>query len=97
MIFVLTVLAVARVTRLITSDYVTERPRNWAVRKLLRGRDESMSAYLLLCPWCMSVYVGLAGGALWYMWGATMWYQATVLALAASHVTGALASREAGD
>lgn len=97
MTIVLTVLAIARVTRLVTSDYLTERPRHYLVRKLLRGKQETMSAYLLLCPWCMSVYVGAAGAGAWYVWGATMWYQAVVLALAASHVTGVLASREAGD
>lgn len=97
MTIVLTVLAIARVTRLVTSDRITEAPRNFLLRKLLVRRPESLTAYLIVCSWCSSVYVGAAAAGAWYAWGATMWYQAAVLALAASHVTGVLASREAGD
>lgn len=97
MTLVLTLLAIARVTRLVTSDRITEAPRNFLLRKLLVRRPESLTAYLMVCSWCSSVYVGAAAAGAWYAWGDTMCYQAVVLALAGSHVTGVLASREAGD
>lgn len=96
-VLALTLLAVARVTRLITSDRITERPRNFLLRKFLARNQESLTAYLMVCSWCSSVYVGAAAAGAWYVWGDTMCYQAVALALAASHVTGVLASRETGD
>jgi hypothetical protein len=97
MIIILTVLAVARVTRLITDDRILNRPRGVVARWLdVRGWDEM--AYLIFCPWCMSVYVGAAAAGAWYAWGETMPFMAVTLALAASYVTGFLASiKEAGD
>lgn len=87
----LTLLAVARVTRLVNSDRITEAPRNAVLRRL---DPEGLAAYLVVCPWCVSVYVGAAGGAAWWAWGDTLIYTATVLALAASHVAGLLAGLE---
>lgn len=97
MIIVLTVLAIARVTRFVTDDRVFNRPRGAVARWLdVRGWDEM--AYLIFCPWCMSVYVGAAAAGAWYAWGETMPFMAVTLALAASYVTGFLASiKEAGD
>lgn len=88
---VLMVLAVARVTRLITTDHIFERPRNALVRWFSeRGHDQL--AYLVFCPWCMSMYVGAAGAGAWYAWGETMPFMTVSGALAASYVTGFLAS-----
>lgn len=93
----LTMLAVARVTRLISADRVTERPRNafarWAVARS-KADDGGLLAYLVFCPWCISVYTGAAGAAAWYAWGDTRIFTAAVLALAASHVAGMLAGLE---
>ena len=80
-------LATARLTRLVTTDKITETPRNALVRRL---GAESKIAYLLVCDWCSSVYIAPAVTALvwWQPW--TVWAGA---ALAASHITGYLASR----
>lgn len=95
MITVLTILAVARVTRLITTDVLFETPRNAVIVWLMKdpGRPvRDRVSYLLHCPWCASVYVGAAAAGAWYAWGETICYMAVVLALAASYVTGFLAS-----
>jgi hypothetical protein len=98
MTVILTLLAVARVTRLVTTDVITEPVRNAVVRRLL-GRDpEHKLAYLLVCDWCASVYTGAAAAGAWCAWGETMPFKGVVLALSASYVTGWLASaRQAGD
>ena len=44
-------LATARLTRLVTTDRITEAPRNWIIRRLPR---ESLLSYLLVCDWCSS-------------------------------------------
>lgn len=91
MTVLLTVLAVARVTRLITSDRITQAPRDAFVSRL---DPEGLMAYLVFCPWCVSVYTGAAGAAAWWAWGDTLLFTAAVLALAASHVAGILAGLE---
>lgn len=80
-------LATARLTRLVTTDKITETPRNALVRKL---GAESKIAYLLVCDWCSSIYVAPAVTALVWWQPAAVWGAA---ALAASHITGYLASR----
>jgi hypothetical protein len=88
---VLTMLATARVTRLATTDHIFKRPRNALVRWFSeRGHDQL--AYLVFCPWCMSMYVGAAGAGAWYAWGASRLFMTVSGTLAASYVTGFLAS-----
>jgi hypothetical protein len=88
---VLTLLAVARVTRLVNADRITQAPRDAIVRRL---DPDGLAAYMVFCPWCVSVYVGAAGGAAWWAWGDTRIFTAAVLALAASHAAGLLAGLE---
>lgn len=88
-LLVIGALVTARLTRLITRDALTETPRNWAVTKA-----PDWLAYLLLCDWCASVYVGTAvaaGGAALDYWP---WYLVVPIGLASSHVTGWLAAKE---
>lgn len=94
-------LAVARVTRLITTDVLFEDPRNWLVRKLIEHEGEPSRlrgklAYLLVCDWCASMYVGAAGAGAWYLWHGNMLFVVVTAALAASYVTGFLASLTEG-
>lgn len=58
---------------------------------------ESKLAYLLECPWCASVW--LAGPVAWSAWcfGDRAWWFVPALALAASGITGALATAAAPD
>lgn len=46
------VLAVARVTRLLTTDYLLDTPRRWVQR-----HAPEKIAYLVGCPWCVGVWV----------------------------------------
>lgn len=93
MIVILTVLAVARVTRLITEDRITLAPRTAVLRFLVRRYGEdALLPYLVVCSWCASVYVGAAAAGAYWTWHGTMPYMATVLALSASYVTGFLAT-----
>lgn len=90
---VLTVLAVARVTRLVNRDVLLEKVRARLLTRLTdRGWD--MAAYLVVCPWCLSMYVGALGALAWTTWGHSVPYMCVVLALSASYVTGFLASKE---
>lgn len=87
----LAALVTARVTRLITQDRITDAPRVALLRKL---DEESLLAYLIVCDWCASFYVGMAvaaGGAWQGLWS---WDVAPWLALAFSYVAGFLASKE---
>lgn len=97
---VLMTLAVARVTRLVTTDVLFDPVRFWVVRRLISPLDDPSDpkgvrgklAYLIICTWCASVYVGAAGAGAWYAWGETMPFMVITAALAASYVTGFLAS-----
>lgn len=88
---VLAALATARLTRLVTSDRLTQAPRHWVVRRLPEG---SLLAYLVVCDWCVSVYVGGAVAVAGAVAGAWPWTWAAPAALAFSYVAGWLAARE---
>lgn len=89
--FLLAALAAARITRLITTDRITQAPRSWILRRL---NPEGLTAYLLVCDWCSSVYVGAGVAGAWYFWGDTAAFTAVTAALAFSYVAGYLASKE---
>lgn len=97
MIVILTVLAVARVTRLITTDVLLQEPREWVIKRLMEHEGEpslvrGKVAYLIVCDWCASVYVGAAAAGAYAAWGETMPFMGVTLALAASYATGFLAT-----
>lgn len=85
LIVLLFVLAVARLTHLVTQDFIFDRPRAW----LQRCCGTSI-AYLVQCPWCLSIWIGgalaLAARWCWHTWP----FQLAILALAASYATGYL-------
>lgn len=94
-------LAVARVTRLVTADKITEGLRGrvirWADRRAgVDPADEfpptPLLAYLVTCPWCVSIYVGAVAAPLVYWLGETPWTLVPALALAFSAVAGYLAA-----
>lgn len=79
------VLAVYRITRLITTDAILREPREWIVAKLPPGGylDE-----LLHCAWCVSFWVGCGvTGLVALAPGLSPWL---LLPLAASAVAGLL-------
>ncbi len=53
-------------------------------------------AYLIVCDWCASMYVGAAVAGAWWAWGDTMWLMMVYAGLSASYATGFLASKTEG-
>jgi len=87
--FAVAALATARITKLVTSDRITQAPRNALLRRL---DSTSLLAYLVVCDWCVSVYVGAAVVAV-VLWGGSVgWW--VLAALAFSYTAGWLASKE---
>ena len=92
MVVALVCLAVYRVTRFITADAF---PAMEAIRTGVGDRfgPDSWQAYLVECPWCVSIYVGAAAVAL--AQGVGVDFPAPVAVwLTASAVTGLIASFE---
>lgn len=90
-------LAVARVTTLLTHDEITAPARSWIVKRFDSSRRwHRLVAYLLGapeddisgCPWCMSVWVGLALASVVWAGAGRGWVMAPLLGLAASQITG---------
>lgn len=82
-------LATHRLTRLVIEDVITAKPRN-AVLKRYPPTRESWS-YVLSCPWCASMWTGLAVAALQGKGGVLG--RGLVYALAMSSVTGIIEER----
>lgn len=92
---ILAALATARLTRMVTSDRITLAPRRWLLRRLVsRYGEDHLLPYLIVCDWCVSIYVGAGVTAAWVTVGETLWFQAPAAALALSYAAGFLASKE---
>ena len=85
LILALWVLAVARVTRLITRDKLLEPFRVWVLAQ--RGAD-SQIAYLVHCSWCTSIWVAFATAPAAIAATGLSWWLLPIVALAASQLTG---------
>lgn len=81
---VLVFVAVARVTRLLVVDKLTEPIRSAVVR---RFGEESTITYLAHCQACVSVYVGFAGAPVAVALGGLSWWWVPVVGLVGSQVT----------
>lgn len=84
---VVTILAVARVSRLVTSDIILSTPRTALINRL---GPTSRGAYLATCDWCMSMWIAAPAAVAAWNWGGTWGFQIPALALAASYVAGYL-------
>lgn len=86
--------AVARVTRLLTTDQIFEPVRMWIINR--RGVDSQIT-YLAHCQWCMSVWIGAIGSAIAVIVAPLPdvhpAIQVVGLSAAFSYATGALAER----
>lgn len=90
----LAALATARLTRMVTTDRIFLAPRAWLLRRLVdRYGEDGLLPYLLVCDWCVSVYVGAGAAGAWWAWGETRVFLAVCAALAFSYVAGWLAGR----
>lgn len=96
-VLIIYVLAVTRVTTLVTHDEITRPAREALIRWFdpLR-RWQRLLVYLLGepdgnaagCPWCMSIWVGALTAPVVWWFGQSPWVLVPVLALAASQITG---------
>ncbi|MEV4814920.1 hypothetical protein [Micromonospora tulbaghiae] len=88
---------VARMTRLVTADEITRRPREAIVKRL---PEESPLAYLLFCRWCLSVWIAAPAAAGWWhlsdvpRWSGYWSVDVPAVALALSYATGLLVRAE---
>lgn len=95
-IVIVWLVAVARLTRLLVTDRITDFLRA-AAWKISKGNEDGMAWYLSTCPWCMSIWIGLATAPL-MLWtiGVSMWWF-PVFALVASWFAGVSAANFEGD
>ncbi len=89
-LYVVYALAFARLVVLITMDMITARIRDDFVTAL-KERGHNMLAYLMLCPWCVSIWLALPAAPVIYAYGKSPWLFVPALALALSAAAGALA------
>jgi hypothetical protein len=83
-------LAFARLILIVTSDVITERPRD-AIVTALKERKHNLLAYMLLCPWCVSIWLAIPAAPIIYAYGDSPWLFVPALWLALSAAAGALA------
>lgn len=91
---VLWILAVARVTRLLTVDAITDFIREGVYS---RFGNESKWGYFATCPWCVSIWVAFPTAPLFLAWTGRDYWAVPVLALAASWFAGVSATRLESD
>lgn len=82
-------LAVARVGVLIRTDRISRAPRYAIARRV---NPNGYIAYLLGCPWCISIWIGAAAAVTAYFWWHEPAYRIVVAALALSYVASVLAN-----
>lgn len=87
---VIVMLAVARATRLFTTDRITVGLR---VRVVAKFGEDSMAAYWLGCRWCLSIWVGAPMVALYTVWP-NRWTMGVFVWLAISYMVGLLSQLE---
>jgi len=88
LVAVLAVVAVYRLSRLVTGDYVTRPMRTWVNERY----GENRLSYFVTCDWCVSFWVGALVAPVVVWWGDNRAVLAGLLALTASAVAGLLAS-----
>ena len=85
LVAVLAILTVARLTRLVTADYVTAPIRD---RLVARWGEDAKRSYLVTCDYCASIYVAVPVSIVAVLWGDNRVILIGLLALAASFVAG---------
>jgi len=89
-VYIAYLVAFARLVILITADMITARPRE-AIVEALKERHHNMLAYMLLCPWCVSIWLAIPAAPIIYAYGDSPWLFVPALGLALSAAAGALA------
>lgn len=88
-VFLLSLGATARLTRLITDDYITRRLRAIVIKRT--GHDSDLS-YLTTCAWCLGMWVSGGVFALGFFYGGQPWFVWPAAALGASWLYGIAAT-----
>lgn len=95
LLVVLAIGTTARLTRLVTGDGITQRPRDWIERRgTQRGGFWHWIDELANCPWCVSIWTGFPTAFVAVWWPTNRFVLASMLALTASWVTGNTQMRE---
>lgn len=88
------VLTVARLTRLVNADVITDPLRIAVARKW--GAQSTVS-YFLGCAWCVSLWVALVLAVATVAVTGVSWWWIVLMAPAASHITGLLTGLDTDD
>lgn len=83
------VLALARVTRLMTADEITDFIREAVFS---RWGEDSKQGYFATCPWCQSFWYGFASAWIVILASGVSWWWYPIIALAGSELVGLIAS-----
>ena len=84
-------LAVARMTRLVTQDEITRPLRGMVLRRLNDENPVHLKlAYLLECPWCVSIWVGAGVFSAVATWPGSVVLWIALSTFAASQITGTI-------
>lgn len=83
--------ATARLTRLVTADFISQPIRDWVMGRF--GTDAKIS-YWITCDWCASITTGAAVITAMHYWWEYAAMQIVALVLTASHITGMLTRLE---
>lgn len=89
----LTTIAVARLTRLVTADFIMLPFRRWVIN---HWSEDSAITYLVHCSWCLSMWVAVPAAIAWafLLLPLHLWWLAAPAALTMSYVTGLLSQLE---
>lgn len=85
-------LAVARITRLVVADEITEGVRDFVIG-WLDDRPRTLGSFLaqlIQCQWCASVWISSLAAPLIWTWGGHPALLVPAIALALSQVAGTL-------
>lgn len=84
-IFLLALGATARITRLLTQDYILSGFRAYFIR---RSGPDSMTGYGVTCPWCVSWWIAAAVFPVAWYFGEHPGFIIPAAALTASYLVG---------
>jgi hypothetical protein len=88
-VFLLALGLTARLTRLLTVDYLTRHIRAAVIGRL--GPDHDL-AYGIACPWCASIWIGAAVLPVAWFYGEHPGFLIPAAALSASYLYGLVAT-----
>lgn len=91
LLVVLTIGAIARLTRLVTADFITSPIRD---RLTERWGEEAKRSYLLTCDYCASIYIAPVVATVAVLWPTNRVIIIGLIALTASFVAGIIAAHE---